>query len=311
MLTLKQDTMLGDIPGDWDVKPLNALLKSNAPGDWGDDGGPHMVRVLRSTNLTNDGRLDISDIALRALKLDKAGRLPPARCDILLERSGGGPDQPVGRVGFVESDMPEHAFSNFLHLLRPDEDAIDPRFLAWVLCRINRTGRVLRLEQQTTQMRNLNFRDYADAAALPVPLPDEQAAIARVLDAVDMAIERTRRAIERGEGTQARDRSRFLLFCLGDRLMRIDHLRSCRMDGQLLPTEACTHRRTEERVVTEGIRQPPGVPTFSIAAIRMVGLTCKYRKPEIRERVRPRSQTSFVSTRATFSSCAAMPIQTL
>lgn len=194
MLSLKQDTMLGDIPGDWDVKPLKALLKSNAPGDWGDDGGPHMVRVLRSTNLTNDGHLDLSDIALRALKPEKAALLAPCKGDILLERSGGGPDQPVGRIGFVESDMPEHAFSNFLHLLRPDQDAIEPRFLAWVLYRINRTGRVLRLEQQTTQMRNLNFRDYL-TMPLPVPLSAEQSAIARILDAVDTAIEQARDAL--------------------------------------------------------------------------------------------------------------------
>lgn len=196
MLSLRQKTMLGDIPNDWKVKSLKALLKSNAPGDWGDDGGPHMVRVLRSTNLTNDGHLDLSDIALRALKPEKAALLTPRKGDILLERSGGGPDQPVGRVGFVESDMQGHAFSNFLHLLRPDQDVIEPRFLAWTLYRINRTGRILRLEQQTTQMRNLNFRDYL-TMPLPIPSPSEQASIARVLDAVDKAIERTREAVER------------------------------------------------------------------------------------------------------------------
>ena len=68
MLTLKQETMLGNVPNDWAVKPLKKLLKFNAPGDWGDDGGPNMYRVLRSTNLTNKRRLDLSDIALRALK---------------------------------------------------------------------------------------------------------------------------------------------------------------------------------------------------------------------------------------------------
>ena len=95
MLTLKQDTMLGNVPPDWDVKPLKALLQSNAPGDWGDDGGPNMYRVLRSTNLTNERRLDLSDIAVRALKPEKAERLAPRKGDILLERSGGGSPAPV------------------------------------------------------------------------------------------------------------------------------------------------------------------------------------------------------------------------
>lgn len=157
-----------------------------------------MFRVLRSTNLTNERRLDLSDIALRALKPEKAAQLAPRKGDILLERSGGGPDQPVGRVGHVADDLPGHAFSNFLHLLRPDVAEINPAFLGWVLFRVNRTGRILRLEQQTTQMRNLNFRDYL-TMPLPVPPPDEQAAIARVLDAVDAAIDRAREAVIKAE----------------------------------------------------------------------------------------------------------------
>ena len=201
MLTLKQDTMLGNVPPDWDVKPLKALLQSNAPGDWGDDGGPNMYRVLRSTNLTNERRLDLSDIAVRALKPEKAERLAPRKGDILLERSGGGPDQPVGRIGHVAEDLPSHAFSNFLHLLRPNASEIDPTYLSWILFRVNRTGRILRLEQQTTQMRNLNFRDYL-TMPLPVPPPDEQAVIAQILDAVEVAIERARDAVEKAQTTR-------------------------------------------------------------------------------------------------------------
>ena len=107
----------------------------------------------------------------------------------MVERSGGGPGQPVGRIGFIRDDMPGHAFSNFLHLIRPDADKVNPRFLGWVLYQINQSGRIVSLEQQTTQMRNLNFRDYL-TMPLPVPPIEEQAAIARILDAVDSALER-------------------------------------------------------------------------------------------------------------------------
>lgn len=195
MLTPNEGTMLGDVPGDWAVKPLIDLLSEHYPGAWGEDRGPHMTKVVRSTNLTSDGPLDLEDIALRALPRREAERLAPKRGDILLERSGGGPGQPVGRVGFVEMDMPGHAFSNFLHLLRPDPSKINPRFLGWVLYRIHRTGRIIRLEQQTTQMRNLHFRDYL-TMKLPVPPPEEQAAIAAALDAADAALARCRSVIE-------------------------------------------------------------------------------------------------------------------
>ncbi len=79
MLTLKEKTMLGDIPGDWDRKQLAAVLVEHYPGDWGEDRGPHMTKVVRSTNLTNDGRLDLKDIALRALPQRKAELLAPNR----------------------------------------------------------------------------------------------------------------------------------------------------------------------------------------------------------------------------------------
>jgi type I restriction enzyme S subunit len=195
MLTLKDATMLGNVPEGWNVKSLHRLLSADFAGDWGEERGPQMTRVLRSTNLTSDGRLNLTDIALRALPPHRAASLTPRTNDILLERSGGGPGQPVGRVGFVEADMPGHGFSNFLHLLRPDPHEIDARFLGWALHQVNQSGRVVRLEQQTTQMRNLHFRDYL-SMPLPVPPPDEQAAIARILDAVDLALGRTRTAIE-------------------------------------------------------------------------------------------------------------------
>jgi type I restriction enzyme, S subunit len=199
MLTLKEQTMLGSIPAEWTAKPLKSLLAEDLAGDWGEDHGPHVVSVLRSTNITNDCWLDLSDVVRRALRPEKAILLTPRAGDILLERSGGGPDQPVGRVAFVEADMPGHAFSNFLHLLRPDKNVISDRYLGWVLHHINRTGRISRLEQQTTQMRNLHFRDYL-TMVLPVPSSlDEQAAIARILDAVDTVLRRMRAAVERAQ----------------------------------------------------------------------------------------------------------------
>lgn len=196
MLTLKSSTMLGGISSDWETKALAELLSEHYPGDWGEERGPHTAKILRSTNLTREGRLDIADVAIRAMSPLKASMLAPKRGDILVERSGGGPGQPVGRIAFIEDDMPGHAFSNFLHLIRPDANKVNSRFLAWVLYQINQTGRIVRLEQQTTQMRNLNFRDYI-TMPLPYPPLEEQAAIARILDAVDTALKRTRDTVNR------------------------------------------------------------------------------------------------------------------
>ena len=267
MLTLAQDTMLGNIPSDWRAKPLKKLLALNTPGDWGEDRGPNMVRVVRSTNLTSGGHLDLTDVALRALDPKKAAILRPFKNDILLERSGGGPDQPVGRVGFVENDMPEHGFSNFLHLLRPDKGKVNPRFLAWVLLQINQTGRILRLEQQTTQMRNLNFRDYL-TMPLPSPPPEEQESIAMLLDSADTAISCTSDSIRRAAELKHAVVQDFFIAALGQTAYADHPTKPLPAGWKLLRTDELIWGEPKNGVSPATFSQPPGVPTFSIAAVR-------------------------------------------
>lgn len=180
MLTHRTATLLGDIPQDWERELLSNLLKEHKGGDWGEDTGDILIHVLRSTNFTDRGILDFSDVATRYFNFDQAEKMRLKANDILLERSGGGPTQPVGRVGFIAEDLPGHWFSNFVQLLSPDATKINPEFLGWVLLEINRSGVVERLQHQTTQMRNLDFRDYL-RIYLPKPRPEEQQVIARTL----------------------------------------------------------------------------------------------------------------------------------
>jgi type I restriction enzyme, S subunit len=180
MLTHRTKTILGDIPEDWNTTLLVNLLESQQGGDWGDDIGESALSVLRSTNFTNRGTLNYNDVATRYFPAAKTDKLGLKRNDVLLERSGGSPTQPVGRVGFITEDLPDHWFSNFVQMLRPDVDKIDPEFLGWILLQLNQSGIVERLQHQTTQMRNLDFRDYL-RVYLPEPKPEEQSMIARVL----------------------------------------------------------------------------------------------------------------------------------
>jgi type I restriction enzyme S subunit len=189
MLTHQFATILGDIPSDWSVTPVRDVLirAESVSGDWGEDTGAVELKVLRSTNFTNDGHLDLSDIAQRWYSEDKAADLALQRYDILLERSGGGPDQPVGRVVFVDHDLPGFGFGNFIHRLRPDVGQIEPRYLRWALHEIHRSGVIERLQYQTTQMRNLDFRDYS-RVLLPLPSRDEQERIADAIDRCDEVV---------------------------------------------------------------------------------------------------------------------------
>lgn len=187
MLTHRHRTILGEIPADWDAKPLKSLITEHFAGDWGSDEGEQPIAVLRSTNFTNDGQLDCSDIAQRFFSKDQADQFGLLKGDLLVERSGGGPEQPVGRIGFIERDMPGSTVSNFVQVLRPDPDKVDAEYLGWLLFELQRTGIVERVQQQSTQMRNLNWRDY-QKLMLPWPRIDEQHRVAVALRVVNDAI---------------------------------------------------------------------------------------------------------------------------
>ena len=187
MLTHRKTTILGDVPHDWPRELLAKVLVETKGGDWGDDEGEASARVLRSTNFTNQGTLNFDDVAVRHFSSRKVATFALRENDILLERSGGGPTQPVGRVGLLTKDLEGYWFSNFVQLLRPNKDEINAEYLGWLLFELNRSGVVERLQHQTTQMRNLDFRDYL-RVYLPRPPANEQTIIAQILWLADEVI---------------------------------------------------------------------------------------------------------------------------
>jgi type I restriction enzyme S subunit len=82
-----------------------------------------------------------------------------------------------------------------VQVLRPDPEKVDPDFLGWVLYELQRTGIIERVQQQSTQMRNLNWRDY-QRLLLPWPDPDEQRRIAAALKLADDAIAKAKAELE-------------------------------------------------------------------------------------------------------------------
>lgn len=139
------------------------------------------ARVLRNTNFADDGRLDYSNVA----QLEVESRYLPAKRllpgDIILERSGGGPKQPVGRVAFFEIDDGCFSFSNFTSRLRiQDGGSFDARFVHFVLLHFHLSGGTLTLQHNTTGIRNLRFSDYLKTQ-IPMPPLLEQRGITSLL----------------------------------------------------------------------------------------------------------------------------------
>lgn len=121
--------------------------------------------------------------------------------DLILERSGGGPGTPVGRIALIEGLGVVYC-NNFCQQLRVDKTICEPRYAVRALWHRYTQGITARLEHQTTGIRNL---DYAGYLAIPILLPPlhEQQAIAEILDSIDDAIESSEAAIAATE--QLRD----------------------------------------------------------------------------------------------------------
>lgn len=199
MILHKHQTILGEIPIDWKARPLRSLLTDDLSGDWGDDEGETTLSIIRSTNFTDSGNINLADVARRGFSAPKAARNQVQPNDILVECSGGGPKQPVGRVVMIREPMPETGFTNFVHALRPNPSLVIPELLLWALHQLNKSGFVEKLQHQTTQMRNLDLRDYLKVL-LPVPSdPAEQTRIAETLKAVDDHIRALEEQIRKAE----------------------------------------------------------------------------------------------------------------
>ena len=170
-----------DLPHNWRWVRLGEVCNYQN-GVWGAQD-PKGYPVLRSKNFTNEGFLtfeEVVHIKLTERQVNK-GRLH--RGDILLERSGGGPNKPVGRVCiFTETPTDEiYCFGNFITVLRPLFVNLDVWFIFNYLHWVYISGMTEQLQTQTTNIRNLRFKEYMDIF-IPLPPLEEQRRIVAYLE---------------------------------------------------------------------------------------------------------------------------------
>jgi type I restriction enzyme S subunit len=167
-----------NLPKIWQIKKLGEILSLQDNGIWGEEDLKSGIPILRSTNFNNDGTVNFSNTALRKIKNTNLNDKRLKKGDILLERSGGGPKQPVGRVVYFDSDN-EYYFGNFLTRLRPSEK-IYSKFLFYFLFNLHQKGITNALQKQTTGIRNLRFKEYLTLEIPLPPLPDQRRIVKRI-----------------------------------------------------------------------------------------------------------------------------------
>jgi len=181
------------LPEGWGEICLAELIVHRIGGEWGEDGpgeGLVPVRVVRGTEFRDWERDKGKTAALRWVLASRLASRELRPGDIVIEISGGGPEQPVGRTFLIDEEAMRLEpplpliCGNFCRLLRI-HPALDPAFVHLALREKYLRGDVWHFQNQTTNLRNLQLDEYLEGTFLRVPPLAEQrrivAAVERLL----------------------------------------------------------------------------------------------------------------------------------
>jgi type I restriction enzyme S subunit len=173
---------------------ITDLITDKISGEWGDEPqNGNGVKVLRTTNFTNNGRLNLESVVVRDIEERLVTKKQLKFGDTIIEKSGGGPKQPVGRVVYfdVESEEP-YLCNNFTAILRPKK-VVDSKYFFYSLFAKHGLSTTLKYQNKTTGIINLQLERYLEEE-IPIPSLPEQQKIAAILSQVDAAREKRKQA---------------------------------------------------------------------------------------------------------------------
>jgi type I restriction enzyme S subunit len=190
-------TEIDEIPVDWEVADLSEVISSYKNGIWGDDPtlDEKSYPIIRSTEISHDGKLDLSSVAFRKIPEAQIRKYKLQDNDILLVASSGSPNL-IGRSALFKQshDKRIFLFSNFMVRIRPEK--INHYFLFYFLNSQYYHNFLTFLQQTSTGLRNLPKKEFIKMK-LPIPPLPEQKKIAEILTSVDQAIEKSDQVIEK------------------------------------------------------------------------------------------------------------------
>ena len=153
-------------------------------GEWGTDDEKGIgIPVLRTTNFTNEGVVDYTDVVTRIITKKNISEKYLKPGDIIIEKSGGSDKQPVGRVIYFNGPEKKYLFNNFTGLLRVKEpNKWFPKYVFYSLFGNYRRGGTLPFENKTTGLHNLKTDDYVSRYEVKEAKYSKQIEISEYLD---------------------------------------------------------------------------------------------------------------------------------
>lgn len=190
---------IGEIPKDWEVSRIKNHIELAKSGDWGSEkvNNENDMVCVRVADFDYDkGIIHNEEYTIRNITSDK-NDLVLKKDDLLLEKSGGGEKQPVGRVVMFNNDF-KAVCSNFITKLKIKEEDNSKYF--YYLFKALYSGKInTKSIKQTTGIQNLDSYSYF-MEKISTPYKEEQTRIVSFLDKktskIDKTIEKDTRLIE-------------------------------------------------------------------------------------------------------------------
>ena len=171
----------------WNISPLKDICEQ-MNGIWKGVKEPFVkAKILRTTNFSKDCQMKLDDLAVIDVEKKKMDARRLQRGDIIVEKSGGGPKQPVGRVILFNIDDSDFSFCNFTSALRiKDRNKVLPEYLHKYLSYLYFDGETEKYQSNLVGFRNLDFKGYVSMEIHYPSLSEQQ----RIVDFLDKEFEK-------------------------------------------------------------------------------------------------------------------------
>ena len=178
---------------------LAEIFEKPISGEWGEEPlNVEGARVIRTTNFTNIGQLDLKkEVVTRNIDKKVVEKKRLRTGDIIIEKSGGSANQHVGRVVYFDLETDEdYLCNNFTAILRT-KDIVDSKYVLYCMLNLYKKDVVSKFQNKTTGIINLKLNDYLNQAKIPFPSIKTQKKIAEALDKAQELIDKRKEQIEK------------------------------------------------------------------------------------------------------------------
>ncbi|MEM6721930.1 MAG: restriction endonuclease subunit S [Bacteroidota bacterium] len=192
------------LPENWAESRFSNLVSFVIGGDWGKDVKLELddeyteVLCIRGSEIKNWNYDKGSTAVTRKIKESSLEKRQLVDGDILLEISGGGPDQPVGRTIYIESEILKDipiVCTNFLRLIRI-HNTINKKYIYYYLQHFYFAGNIIKYQGGSNNLRNLKYKEFENIL-VPLPPLSEQQRIVQKLDQLFGELDFFKKRLER------------------------------------------------------------------------------------------------------------------